>query len=179
MQNTYLQKNQAACYTLESATCGFLIGYLDMDKKTALQRLQRYCAQAEHCHYEVQQKLRDWGVGRDDADEIILELIEDRFLNEGRFALAFVHDKFHLQQWGKTKIVQHLRQKRVSDNCIDEALEQIKPSHYAETIEQLARRKAAQLPNGLHYLQRKQKIVAFLLQRGFEFEQIMPLLEQI
>lgn len=141
-----------------------------MDAKKALLQLQRYCAQTERCHADIRQKLRDLSISYTDADEIIVALITDNFLNEQRYANASVHDKFYLQQWGRVKIMQHLQQKKISPICIAEALERIQPNDYEQTARELAHRKARLLPANLLPPIRRQKIVNFLLQRGFETE---------
>jgi regulatory protein len=140
----------------------------NMDTAKALLRIQQYCAKAERCHSEVWQKLRDWELRHYEANEIIVTLIEHNFLNEQRYTNAFVHDKFYLQQWGRVKIVQHLKQKQISPICIDEAMQRIVETDYAETARQLALRKIAQLPSDLHPALKSQKVSNFLIQRGFE-----------
>ena len=118
--------------------------------------LQNYCAKGERCHFDIRQKLHDWQIARDDADELIAELISDNFLNEQRYANAFAHDKFYLQQ------------KQVSAACIAEALSRINADDYRQTARELTQRKAKQLDTELHEPARRQKIANFLLQRGFE-----------
>lgn len=104
-----------------------------MDNRKTRLLLQNYCAKGERCHFDIRQKLRDWQIARDDADEPIAELISDNFLNEQRYANAFAHDKFYLQQWGRGKITQHLQQKQVSAACIAEALSRINADDYRQT----------------------------------------------
>jgi regulatory protein len=139
-----------------------------VDNRKARLLLQNYCAKGERCHFDIRQKLRDWQIARDDADELIAELISDNFLNEQRYANAFAHDKFYLQQWGRGKITQHLQQKQVSAACIAEALSRINADDYRQTAHELAQRKAKQLGKEQLPPTRRQKIANFLLQRGFE-----------
>ena len=73
--------------------------YVSLDK--ALQKLQRYCAYQDRCHQEVRAKLLSLGVYGDEMEEIIVSLIEDKFLDEERFARSFARGKFRLKQWGR------------------------------------------------------------------------------
>lgn len=149
-----------------------------MDAKKALLALQRYCSKAEKCHADIRQKLRDWQIWRADADDIIVALIQDNFLNEQRYANASVHDKFYLQQWGRIKITQHLKQKEISPICIAEALMRIDPESYRATASELALKKAKLLPDELHPAAKRQKIANFLMQRGFEPDLVWQIVQQ-
>ena len=86
-----------------------------LSKEQALQKLKHYCAYQERCHSEAIQKLYDLGVRKADHAEIIATLIEEGYLNEERFAIAFARGRFRLKQWGRVKIKYELKQKQVSD----------------------------------------------------------------
>ena len=112
-----------------------------LTKEQALQKLKHYCAYQERCHSEVKEKLYHLGVWKKDHDEITAALIEENYLNEERFALAFAGGKFRLKQWGRVKIKQALKQKRVSEYCIKKALKEIDEKTYRKTLEKLATKK--------------------------------------
>ena len=115
------------------------------------------------------EKLYNLGVGKKDHDKIIAALIEEEYLNEERFAIAFAGGKFRMNQWGKIKIKYELRQRQVSDYCIKKALQQIKENEYSATLRKLAKEKYASLKNEQHFI-RKKKTIDYLLQKGFEME---------
>ena len=133
----------------------------------ALQKLKHYCGYQERCHNEVKEKLYNLGVWKKDHDSIIATLIEEGYLNEERFAIAFAGGKFRIKQWGRVKIRYELRQKQVSDYSIKKALNQIKESEYLSVLKKLASEKYASLKDE-QYLVRKKKTMDYLLQRGFE-----------
>lgn len=133
----------------------------------ALQKLKHYCGYQERCHNEVKEKLYNLGVWKKDHDSIIATLIEEGYLNEERFAIAFAGGKFRIKQWGRVKIRYELRQKQVSDYSIKKALNQIKESEYFSVLKKLASEKYASLKDE-QYLVRKKKTMDYLLQRGFE-----------
>lgn len=138
-----------------------------MTPAQALQKLKHYCAYQERCHSEVQEKLYSLGVWKRDHDAIIATLIEENYLNEERFAIAYAGGKFRIKQWGKQRITYELKKKQVSDYSIRKALRQIEDSDYEETLDKLAREKYASL-KGEQYLVRRKKTQDYLLQKGYE-----------
>ena len=137
----------------------------------ALQKLRHYCAYQERCHSEVKEKLYSLGVFKKDLDGIIATLIEEGYLDEERFALAFAGGKFRIKQWGRVKIKYELKQKRVSDYSINKALKQINEKEYIAVLKKLAEDKYASLKNEQPFL-RKKKTMDYLLQKGFEGEMV-------
>ncbi len=135
----------------------------------ALQKLRHYCGYQERCHSEVREKLYSLGVYKKEHDAIIATLIDDGYLNEERFAIAFAGGKFRLKQWGRVKIKYELKQKKVSEYSIKKALQQIREDEYHEVLKKLANEKYASLKDE-QYLVRKKKTIDYLLQRGFEVE---------
>ncbi len=131
--------------------------------------MRQYCAYQERSHSEVQQKLWELGVARSEHDGIIASLIEDDYLNEERFAKAFVGGKFRMKDWGRKKIYYGLREKGVSDYVIKRAMKEIDDEAYRKTLYDLAGKKYESL-KGEQYLLRKKKTVDYLLQKGYEPE---------
>ena len=137
----------------------------------ALQKLKHYCAYQERCHSEVKEKLYSLGVWKNEHDGIISTLIEEDYLNEERFAIAFAGGKFRMNQWGRIKIKYELRQRQVSDYSIKKAVQQIKETEYSAMLKKLAKEKYASLKNEQQLI-RKKKTMDYLLQKGFEMELI-------
>ena len=104
-----------------------------------------------------------------DHDEIIATLIEENYLNEERFAIAFAGGKFRIKQWGRVKIKYELKQKQVSDYSIKKALKQIDEEDYMKVLNKLAKEKYASLKSEQHLI-RKKKTMDHLIRRGFEAE---------
>ena len=148
-----------------------------LTKEQALQKLKHYCGYQERCHSEVKQKLYDLGVWKKDHDEIISTLIEEGYLNEERFAIAFAGGRFRIKQWGRVKIKYELKQKQVSEYSIKKALKQIDEEEYLAVLKKLAEEKYASLKGG-QYLVRKKKTMDYLLQRGFEGELVKVILDE-
>ncbi len=142
-----------------------------LTKEQALKKLKQYCAYQERCHREVKEKLYALGVWKRDHDEIIATLIEENYLNEERFAIAYAGGKFRIKGWGRVKIKYELKQKRVSEYCIKKALKQIDESNYIDKLTKLAIEKYQSL-KAEQYLIRKKKTIDYLVGRGFELDLI-------
>lgn len=142
-----------------------------LTKEQALQKLKQYCAYQERSHSEVRDKLYQLGVWKKDHDEILGTLIEEDYLNEERFAIAYAGGKYRMKQWGRVKIRYALKQKEVSEYLVKKALKQIDEGDYLALLDKVATERYASL-KGEQYLVRKKKTLDYLIQRGFEHELI-------
>ena len=138
-----------------------------MNTQIASEKLKKYCAYQERSHQEVVDKLYKLGLYKSQVDEILLELIQDDFLNEERFAEAFVSGKFRIKRWGRVKIKSHLKQKNISDYCIKKGMEVIDEAEYLETLNYWVERKTREIKEADTF-KKKGKIASFLIQKGFE-----------
>lgn len=134
-----------------------------------MQKLRFYCRYQQRCQSEIKQKLFELGINKNDHDELISELIKENCLNDERFAAAFVSGRFRLKQWGKKKIQQGLKEKRVGDEIAQKALEQIDQKEYMAVLNKLAKERYASLKNE-QYLIRKKKTMDYLMQKGYEVD---------
>jgi regulatory protein len=148
-----------------------------LTKEQALQKLKHYCGYQERSHSEVKEKLYELGVRRAEHDEITATLIEENYLNEERFAIAFAGGKFRMKQWGRVKIKYELKQKKVSDYCIKKAMKEISEEDYLKTLQKLADDKYESLKSE-QYLIRKKKTMDYLMQKGFEPELVRKAVEK-
>ncbi|ANI90041.1 RecX family transcriptional regulator [Arachidicoccus ginsenosidimutans] len=144
----------------------------------ALQKIKSYCAYQERSHQEVKDKLYGFGLYKPEVENILGELIEQNYLNEERFASLFAGGKFRMKQWGKIKIVNELKLKRVSPYNIKIALREINETDYKNTLEKLAAAKWKSLKNE-QYINREVKTTRYLLQKGFEIALIKEALQKI
>ena len=140
-------------------------------------RLERYCTYQERCHQEVQTKLRQLGAFRNDTDSVISHLTQNDYLNETRFAMLYVRSKFSIKKWGKKRIVNELKQRKITSYNIDKALAQITEEDYLLTFDKLAKKRWNQLISNKEPLpQRKKKWVSYLQYRGWENDLIFDAL---
>ena len=149
---------------------------IKLDRKAALAKAEHYCAYQERSQQEVRNKLYEWGLWTNDVEELIAELIQTNFLNEERFALAYVSGKFKIKKWGKIKIKQGLKLKKVPEKMIMNALKTINYDEYLATIKETAEKKRPTISEKDPY-KRRYKLVSFLLSKGFENDLISEVLK--
>jgi regulatory protein len=132
-----------------------------------LHKAASYCSISEHCISEVELKLKTWGIAADKLDKITGKLIEQDFINEKRFCIAFVKDKFHFNKWGKIKISYALKQKGLDNSLINNALNTIDEGEYQEMLAELLKAKLNTLKWEYEY-EKMGKLFNFAQGRGFE-----------
>lgn len=133
----------------------------------AQKKLESYCAYQERCHKEVRAKLQDMNMISEAVDKIMVHLIQNNYLNEERFAKAFVRGKFRIKKWGKNRLVRELKFKDISKYAIDVALKEIEDEDYFETLDELTQKRIAQGREKNSY-KKKKKVADYLLYRGWE-----------
>ena len=147
-----------------------------IDEKLALEKAGHYCAYQERSQQEVRDKLYEWGLWPEAVENIIVKLIGDGFLNEERFAKTYATGKFRQKAWGKIKIKQGLKLKRVPDVLIKKALNGINYDDYLETLRIIIEKKAALVSESNAY-KRRYKLQQYALGRGFESDLITEVLK--
>lgn len=149
------------------------------DLKIVKQKIEYFCAYQERCQSEVLSKLNKLGVSSETAKIVLSDLIQNNFVDEERFAETFASGKFRMKSWGKFKIAQHLKQKNVSEYCINKALGSIDQDEYNQVIKALCEKKIAQLADkSNNQFQIAQKVKTYMFSKGFEpelFNQFIPI----
>lgn len=135
----------------------------------ALQRLRRFCAYQERCHQEIRQKARGWGFDAEDTDKLIVQLMEENFLNEERYAKALAGGKFRTKGWGKKKIIESLKQKGISAYLVNASMKEIDKDDYLKKLDELLNKKHKTLKGDTPIAQ-KQKLARFAFGKGYESE---------
>ncbi|MEO6668602.1 MAG: regulatory protein RecX [Ferruginibacter sp.] len=133
-----------------------------------LQKIKHYCAYQERSHYQVKEKLYSFGLYKKEVEALLAQLIEENYLNEERYAIAFAGGKFRIKHWGRVKIKYELKQNNVSEYCIKAALRSIDDNDYEKTLCNLWEAKMKTLKDEKNIFIKKQKVYAYLLQKGFE-----------
>jgi regulatory protein len=135
--------------------------------KIALSKAMTLCSRSEYCSGDIRKKLQSWGVGCGDEELIIDALVKEKFLDDERYARAFVRDKFRHNKWGRIKISAHLKAKGITGDNIGEALREIDNEEYISLISNLilAQRKKTKAKNQFDL---KGKLFRYGLSKGFE-----------
>lgn len=141
-------------------------------------KAEAYCAVSEHCKDEVFRKLEQWGAPADSFEPIILHLEEENYLDEQRYAIAFVRDKYRFNQWGKMKISQALKLKHVPSDCISRAMQEIDEEEYRVILASLLRKKRQGIKANNEY-ERNGKLIRFAIGHGYEMDEILRCIQQM
>lgn len=139
------------------------------------EKLANYCAYQDRCHWEVEQKMREFNLIPEAQDEILIYLIQNDFLNEERFAKSFARGKFYQKNWGRNKIRIELKKRKIPAKLIETGLKEINENDYSKTLSQLFEKKKEALKSERESFKKKTKIRNYLLQKGYEFELINDL----
>ena len=142
-----------------------------------LDKMAKYCAYQERCVKDVTEKLNTYDLPQKDREEILAYLIDNRFVNDERFAKSFVKGKINQSGWGINKIRFHLMQKGIDKALIDEAIGQTDEEVYRQRLVEILRAKSKTVKADNDF-EKKRKLAAFALQRGFEASLVWEVLKE-
>ena len=146
--------------------------------KQAIQKLEHYCAYQDRCHEEVVQKLRTMKMDADEIDRIIVQLITDNFLNEERFACSYARGKHRIKHWGKIRITNELKFRKISATLIKIALKEINDSDYFELFDELADKHWETITEN-NLMKKRKKFCDYFLRKGWENELIYQKVKEL
>lgn len=148
-----------------------------LSEEAARNRMASLCARSEMCESEIRIKLQRALVPADTAERIIDFLIENRFIDNARYARAFASDKAKFSGWGRNKIRMALIAKRIPESLITEALVAIDHPLYADALIRTARDRAAGLD--LEDYSDRAKLCRRLLSRGYEMALVTSVIDHL
>lgn len=140
-----------------------------MTEKEALNYAMKLCSKKEYSSGEILKKFKDFEVSDESAHNVLIQLKEDKFLDDHRFARAYVNDKLKFGKWGKIKITFMLRQKEVPESIINEAISEIDSKFYEEILLTELTKKIKGI-KAVNPYELKGKLIQFASGRGFEFD---------
>lgn len=141
-------------------------------------KAEAYCSVAERCISEVRTKLRLWGLSSDKEDDVLRDLQEEKYIDELRYCIAFVRDKYRFNQWGRVKIMQALRLKQVPATYISQAMEEIDEEEYLDSLLEQLSYKCSSVKARNDY-ERNGKLIRFAMGRGYEMDDILSCLRKM
>ncbi|MDE5628910.1 MAG: RecX family transcriptional regulator [Muribaculaceae bacterium] len=151
----------------------------EISPEKALLRLEELCARSEQCSAELMRKLRAWNINPEDAAAILRSLKARRFVDDERFARAFVRDKYRFNHWGRIKIAMALRAKHIDDDTISQAMEEIDQTLYLKILRALLNAKNRAIPADTEAFDRRVKLFRFATSRGFESSFISKIVTEL
>jgi regulatory protein len=136
-------------------------------------KIEHFCAYQDRCVFEIQTKLQDYNLSKENQNKLIDYLVAEKFLDEKRFAESFVSGKFKIKMWGRQKIKQALRLKKVDEQLIQTAIFSIDDDDYLRVVRNLIVKKWNELSREKDEWIKKSKTIRFLQSRGFESDIIL------
>lgn len=147
-----------------------------MTEQEAYLQLAAICAQAEHCEQEMRDKMKRWELDETVQNRIIDRLTKERYIDNERYARAFVKDKIRYNKWGRRKVQQALWMKRIDASLQQQVLDEINEKEYLDVLRPLLKQKRKSVKAQSDY-ELNQKLVRFALGRGFTFDIIRQCLD--
>ncbi len=148
----------------------------EMTEQEAFLQLASLCANAEHCQHEMLEKMRKWELTEAVQARVMARLVKERYVDDERYARAFVKDKIRYNKWGRRKVKQALWLKRIDDDVQQTVLDEISDEEYLKVLKPLLKQKTKSIKAESDY-ERNQKLVRFALSRGFTFDIIRQCLD--
>ena len=150
-----------------------------MKQKTeqeAYLQLTALCAQAEHCQHEMLEKMRRWELPEEEQARVMQRLVSERYVDDERYARAFVKDKVRYNKWGRRKVEQALWQKHIDEDIRQRVLDEVEDDEYLAVLRPLLKQKRRSTKAANDY-ELNQKLVRFAVSRGFTFDIIRQCLD--
>ena len=160
---------------MENSTAPFKKKYTPSQARP---KIEKFCAYQERSHLQVKRKLAGLGLHASDADLLMVELMQNNFLNETRFAMAYARGKFNIKHWGRLKIKQGLKREGIGGRLIQEALASLRLAEYQKTLHALAQKKWPFIKAASHR-EKVAKLQRFLLGKGYEYDAIDCVMKEV
>ena len=144
-----------------------MVDLSQLSVKEVIQKLEYFCSYQERCHTDVESKLFDFRLSQEEKDEVIVHLIQNNFLNEERFALLFAISKLHQKKWGKIRITQELKLRKISGFLITKAIKSLSVDEYNTTFELLSEKIWFSITEK-NKVKKQKKFCDYLLRKGWE-----------
>lgn len=141
-------------------------------------RIARICSRSEECTSDIRKKIKELGADEELLEKILQRLMDEKFVDDGRYVRAYVRDKFRINKWGKVKMRYYLKMKGIPDEIIEAGFEEIDPEEYASLLVKTMKEKAKSIRK-TNKFEKMGQLIRFAQGRGFEPELIHRYLNSI
>jgi len=145
-------------------------------EQEAYQKLSALCAMSEQCCHDMMRKMSRWQMDQEVAEKVVARLVKEGFINEERYARAFVRDKFRYNHWGEVKIKHELKLKGISQKHIEAGLEELDEDDNLNALREIIQKKRPSVKGKSDY-EIRCKLIRFAVGRGFDMDDIMKVLQ--
>jgi len=139
----------------------------EMTGQQAYAKLTTLCARSEHCQHDMLEKMRQWGVNEEEQAQVMARLVDERYVDDERYARAFVNDKIRYNKWGRRKVEQALWLKHIDRDIAQQVLNDIDDSEYINILRPLLKQKQRTLKASAN---QERSLIKFALSRGFTMD---------
>ncbi len=147
-------------------------------EQEAYTALAALCATCEYCRHDMMKKMDRWDMSQQEKDSVVRRLVEERFIDESRFARAFVRDKFRYNKWGRVRIELELKMRGIAAAHIQEALEEIEETDNLDMLRELIRKKRPGVKGSSEY-EIRAKLYRYAMGKGFTAADIAKVIGDI
>lgn len=148
----------------------------EVTEQGAYLQLAQLCARSEHCQHDLLEKMRRWEMSDEAQARVMQRLVSERYVDDERYARAFVRDKIRYNKWGRRKVEQALWQKRIDEDIRQQVLDEVDDEEYLSVLRPLLKQKRRSTKAESDY-ELNQKLVRFALGRGYTYDIIRQCLE--
>lgn len=148
----------------------------EINEQQAYQKLAALCARGEHCQHDMTEKMRLWGIDDETQARVMQRLTSERYVDDERFARAFVSDKVRYNRWGRRKVEQALWAKHIDEHTAKAVLDEVDDEEYIAALAPLLKQKRRSTRAASEY-ELTMKLIKFALSRGFTMDIIKRCIE--
>ncbi|MBI9067555.1 MAG: RecX family transcriptional regulator [Salinivirgaceae bacterium] len=146
-----------------------------MEKQQAQNKCMQLCSSREYCAFDISEKLNKWEVAKNHSEEIITYLIDNKFINNERYARAYVNDKIKFNHWGKNKLKYYLKHKGIDGEIITNSFNDFSKEEYID-IATTEIQKKLQKTKAKDAFELKSKVAKSIINKGFESDLVFKIL---
>ncbi len=149
-----------------------------LTEQEALFRLTALCSQAEHCSYEMTEKMRKWQISDEAQARIMQHLVEERYIDDERFCRYFVKDKIRYNKWGRRKVEQALWAKHIDSDISKAILDEVDDEEYINILRPMIKSRRKQMKDMNEY-EANARLMRWAIGRGFTFDIIRQCIDGV
>ena len=144
----------------------------------ALAALMRLAARSEKSSGDALRLMRNWEVEPSARQGVLQKLIDSKFIDDRRYAEAFVRDKMRFSGWGSFKLRSALHAKGIAGEIVDEVLRSLDRNDMTDRLRDRLERKIRSVKYSSRY-DLKTKLMRYGASLGFDFESVADVVDSL
>lgn len=144
----------------------------------ALAALMRLAARSEKSSGDAMRLMRNWDVEPSARQSVLQKLIDSKFIDDHRYAEAFVRDKMRFSGWGVFKLRSALHAKGIAAEIVDEVLQSLDRCNMSDRLRDRLERKMRSVKFTSRY-DLKSKLMRYGASLGYDFESVTEVVDAL